>query len=81
MRRNFLSLLAGLTGLGFASPLQSSRKMKILIKSAHEVQIFLLGEGVSLMRTAVANSVFPVGWPALSEGLAKTIQKKTPIHV
>jgi predicted peroxiredoxin len=104
MRRNFLSLLAGLTGLGFTAPLQSSRKMKILIKSAwgsadptqasfpfhhanafaeagHEVQIFLLGEGVSLMRTAVANSVFPVGWLALSEGLAKTIQKKTPIHV
>jgi predicted peroxiredoxin len=104
MRRNFLSLLAGLSGLAIAAPLQSPRTMKILIKSAwgsadptqasfpfhhagafaeagHDVQIFLLGEAVTLMRTVVANSVFPVGWPALSDALAKVVQKKIPIHV
>jgi predicted peroxiredoxin len=49
--------------------------------AGHEVQIFLLGEAVGLMRTAVANSVFPVGWPALSEALAGVVAKKIPIHV
>jgi hypothetical protein len=45
------------------------------------VQIFLLGEAVSLMRTVVANSVVPVGWPPLSEALTKVIQNRIPIHV
>jgi predicted peroxiredoxin len=104
MRRNFLPLLAGVSGLAIAAPLQSPRKMKTLIKSAwgsadptqasfpfhhagafaeagHDVQIFLLGEAVSLMRTVVGSSVFPLGWPALSEALAKVVQRKIPIHV
>jgi predicted peroxiredoxin len=85
-------------------PQGSSRKAKILIKSAwgsadptqatfpfhhanafaeagHPVQIFLLGEAVSLMRTVVANSVVPVGWPPLAEGLAKVVKNKIPVHV
>jgi predicted peroxiredoxin len=49
--------------------------------AGHEVQIFLLGEAVGLMRTTVANSVFPVGWPALSEALAQVVDHKIPIHV
>ena len=48
---------------------------------ANEVQIFLLGEAVSLMRTVVANAVVPVGWPPLSEALAKVVEKRIPIHV
>jgi hypothetical protein len=32
-----------------------------LSEAGHEVQIFLLGEAVSLMRKSVANSVVPVG--------------------
>jgi predicted peroxiredoxin len=32
-----------------------------LAEAGHEVQIFLLGGGVSLMRTSVANAVVPVG--------------------
>jgi hypothetical protein len=58
--------------------------MKVLIKSAwgsHEVQIFLLGEAVSLMRTVVAGSVTPVGWPPLSEALDAVIAHRVPIHV
>ena len=31
--------------------------------AGHEVQIFLLGEAVGLMRSCVANAVVPVGWP------------------
>ncbi len=47
----------------------------------HEVQIFLLGEAVSLMRTVVAGSVVPVGWPPLSEALDTVIAHRVPIHV
>jgi hypothetical protein len=45
------------------------------------VQIFLLGEAVSLMRTPVASSVVPVGWPPLTEALAKVLERKIPVHV
>ena len=34
-----------------------------LAGAGHEVQIYLLGEAVVLMRKAVASSVTPVGWP------------------
>ena len=33
--------------------------------AGHEVQIFLLGEGVSVMRTCVAEAIVPVGWHRL----------------
>src|SRR5438067_8538056 len=48
--------------------------------AGHEVQIFLLGEAVSLMRKSVANSIVPVGWPPLSEVLAKLVTKKIPSY-
>ena len=50
-------------------------------EAGHEVQIFLLGEAVSLMRAPVANAVVPVGWPHLAEILSKTRAFKVPIHV
>ncbi len=52
-----------------------------LAEAGHEVQIFLLGEGVSLMRTSVAEAVVPVGWPPLAETLTKTVELGIPIHV
>ena len=51
-----------------------------LSEAGHEVQIYLLGEAVSLMRKAVANSVTPVGWPPIVEPLAKVAAKKVPIY-
>ena len=51
------------------------------VEAGHEVQIFLLGEAVSLMRAAVAASVVPVGWAPLSDALAKVIDQRIPIHV
>src|SRR5262249_38471000 len=51
-----------------------------LAETGHEVQIFLLGEAVSLMRKAVASSVVPVGWPPLAEILANVVEKKIPIY-
>jgi hypothetical protein len=40
-----------------------------LAEAGHDVQIFLLGEAVSVMRKSVANAVVPVGWPPLAETL------------
>jgi predicted peroxiredoxin len=51
-----------------------------LSDAGHEVQIFLLGEAVSLMRKSVANAVVPVGWPPLGEVLGKLVAKKIPIY-
>jgi predicted peroxiredoxin len=50
-------------------------------EAGHNVQIFLLGEAVSLMRTALAQAIVPVGWPPLSETLNKTIALGVRIHV
>jgi predicted peroxiredoxin len=67
-----------------ADPTQASfpfHHAKAFAEAGHEVQIFLLGEAVTLMRAAVALSVVPVGWPPLAEGLAKVVEHKVPIHV
>ena len=52
-----------------------------LVEAGHEVQIFILGEAVSLMRACTAEAVVPVGWPPLTETLAKTVALGIPIHV
>ena len=52
-----------------------------LAEAGHEVQIFLLGEAVSLMRTPVADAIVPVGWPPLAETLQTTMALGIPIHV
>jgi predicted peroxiredoxin len=51
-----------------------------LSEAGHDVQIFLLGEAVSLMRKAVANAVTPVGWPPVVEPLTKLAARKVPIY-
>ena len=52
-----------------------------LAEAGHAVQMFRLGEAVSLMRTPVAQAVVPVGWPPLADTLTKTIAFRIPIHV
>jgi predicted peroxiredoxin len=49
-------------------------------EAGHDVQMFLLGEAVSLMRKAVADSVTPVGWPPVVEPLTKLAARKVPIY-
>ena len=69
---------------GSADPTQAAfgfHHANAFTEAGHEVQIFLLGEAVSLMRSAVAGSVVPVGWAPLSDALAKVIDHKVPIHV
>jgi len=51
-----------------------------LAEAGHEVQIFLLGEAVVLMRKAVAESVTPVGWPKLAEILDKVAARHISIY-
>jgi predicted peroxiredoxin len=50
-------------------------------EAGHEVQIFLLGEAVNLMKNEVMNSVTPVGWPPLSETMPKTFSHTIPLHI
>ena len=51
-----------------------------LAEAGHQVQIFLLGEAVSLMRKTLANSVTPVGWPPVGETLDKVAAKRIQIY-
>jgi predicted peroxiredoxin len=50
-------------------------------EAGHEMQIFLLGEAVSLLRDPVANAVVTVGWLPLAETLQTTISLGITIHV
>jgi predicted peroxiredoxin len=51
-----------------------------LAEAGHSVQIFLLGEAVSVMRKPVANAIVPVGWPPLAETLQKVVAKHVTIY-
>jgi len=50
-------------------------------EAGHEVQIFLLGEAVNLMKNEVMNSVTPVGWPPLAETMPKTFAHQIPLNI
>jgi len=52
-----------------------------LREAGNEVRIELAGDATVLMRTAVSDSVTPVGWPPFREALAKVIELKVPIFV
>jgi hypothetical protein len=49
--------------------------------AGHEVQIFLLGEAVNLMRNETMNAVTPVGWPPLSQIMQETIGHKIALNI
>ena len=69
---------------GSADPTQATfpfHHANAFVEAGHEVQVFLLGEAVSLMRAAVAESVVPVGWAPLADALAKMVEHRVPIHV
>jgi len=69
---------------GSADPTQAAfpfHHANAFAEAGHDVQIFILGEAVTLMRTAVSNAIVPVGWPPLAEVLQKVIARRVPIHV
>jgi predicted peroxiredoxin len=51
-----------------------------LSEAGHSVQIFLLGEAVSLMRKSVAAAVVPVGWPPLEQIMTKIAERHVQIY-
>lgn len=51
-----------------------------LSEAGHSVQIFLLGEAVSVMRKSVASAIVPVGWPPLVETLEKVAARHITIY-
>src|SRR6202043_876485 len=51
-----------------------------LSEAGHTVQIFLLGEAVSLMRKSVAGAVVPVGWAPLEQTLTKVAERHVQIY-
>jgi predicted peroxiredoxin len=51
-----------------------------LSEAGHTVQIFLLGEAVSLMRKSVAAAVVPVGWPPLEQTMTKVAERHVQIY-
>ena len=51
-----------------------------LSEAGHSVQIFLLGEAVSLMRKSLVSAIVPVGWPPLTETLDKIVARHTVIY-
>jgi predicted peroxiredoxin len=69
---------------GSADPTQAAfpfHHANAFAEAGHQVQVFVLGEAVTLMRSIVANAVVPVGWAPLSEALSKLIEHRVPIHV
>ena len=69
---------------GSADPTQASfpfHHANAFVDAGHDVQIFLLGEAVSLMRDAVAAAVIPVGWAPLADALGTVVAHRVPIHV
>jgi predicted peroxiredoxin len=51
----------------------------VLADAGHDVQIFLTHDATFLMRTATVDAVKPIGWPPLSETMAKVVAKGIPI--
>src|SRR5215831_2294292 len=51
-----------------------------LSEAGHEIQIYLLGEAVVLMRKVVADAVTPVGWPAVGDFLNKLKARNVTIY-
>lgn len=51
----------------------------VLAEAGHNVQIFLLADATTPMRKVTADAILPIGWPPLSETLAKVVARKIPV--
>ena len=92
-RRQFLSLVAGVPlvaafagatrAWGSDDPTKASFPFlhgHALMKPGHNVQIFLRGEAVGLMRRSDAEAVVPVAWPPLINTLRELAEARMPIY-
>lgn len=51
------------------------------LEAGHQAEIGLAGDAVVLMKSVVAESVFPVGLPPLKELFDKVVQQKISLYV
>jgi predicted peroxiredoxin len=51
------------------------------LDAGHDVEVFLMGEAVYLMKTAVADATNPVGWPNAGEVLREIVGKGGSFYV
>ena len=45
------------------------------LNQGHQVEVFLQGEAVYLMKTETADAMNPVGWPNVGEVLREVVEK------
>lgn len=50
-----------------------------LADAGHDVQVFLTHDATYLMRKATVDTIKPIGWPPLSETMAKVVAKRIPV--
>lgn len=50
-----------------------------LAEAGHDVQVFLTDDATYLMRKATVDMIKPIGWPPLSETMAKVVAKRIPV--
>ncbi|HTW56519.1 MAG TPA: DsrE family protein [Terriglobales bacterium] len=50
-----------------------------LADAGHDVQIFLTHDATYLMRKATVDAIKPIGWPPLSETMARIVAKGIPV--
>ena len=51
------------------------------LDAGHQAEISLAGDAVVLMKSVVAESVFPVAFPPLKELFDKVVQQKVPLYI
>jgi len=60
--------------------LRAAVGIPIASPAGHSVQVFSLGEAVSVMRKSVAITIVPVGWPPLVETLERVAARHITIY-
>ena len=61
-----------------ALPLLTARSA---VNGGHDTEVFLVGEAVYLMKTAVADATNPVGWPNVGELIRDVVGKGAAFYV
>lgn len=61
-----------------ALPLLNARSA---VNAGHETEVFLVGEAVYLMKTAVADATNPVGWPNVGELIRDVVDKGGTFYI
>lgn len=52
-----------------------------LAKAGHQVRMFLVGEATVLVRSAVRESLFPVGWPPVADQWRESVALGIQIEI